>query len=113
MQSFNRAGALIDKYEPLTEDPLNIPAGEYRFLYDYPISKEVYIPHNLTEKSSIIDVLLIAKEDYEKIYKIDNEECIDPNDAPFGIWGHHLGDLYFEGIAVNTKNNVIGFYMGS
>lgn len=122
--TFTRSAALVDENNPLTEAALSIPAGKYAFAYDYPFSRVVLIAHDLTEATNVIDILEMARADYEAIYALEDDEVgetgnipgmlnRDVSDGPIGIWGHHLSDLYFDGVSICPKRREVYFNMGS
>lgn len=125
VKSFCREDALAEKeYGQLSERPVNIPDGEYTFTYTYPLSCNAHFKHEVNSAMSIIDVLLLAKSDYERIYKEEDETDGDPgmipgmlnrarSSGPYGIWGHVLEDLYFEGVTVDTDAKTVKLDMGS
>lgn len=124
VESFTRDEALNDEYSPLTEDALNIPAGEYTFVYTYPLSREAKFKHTLDPSINLIQLLLRAKGDYEMIYALEENAAGNPghipgmlnrqaSDGPYGIWGHDLSDLYFESVEVDTKKMIVSFGIGS
>jgi len=98
--------------------------GEYTFNYDYPLSRIASFKHILTPDMTGEDLLVLGREDYERIYKEEHEADCDPGHAPgmlnrqrsqgpYGIWGHDICDLYFEGIDINPDSKTIEFSMGS
>lgn len=114
-----------ESYEDkLSEKPLKIPAGTYTFVYHYPLTTKAQFQHPITPKTSIIDVLLLAKADYQAIYDAEESKSGNPgyipgmlnrqvSKGPYGIWGHDMSDLYFEGVKVNTKKMTVTFSIGS
>lgn len=110
--------------EVLSKDPLGIPAGDYTFVYQYPLEQPAEFKHPVTETASIIDIFLIGKADYEAIYKAEEDAVGHPGNSPgllnrasshgpHGIWGHDLSDLFFEGLNVSIEAKTIKFVMGS
>lgn len=111
-------------YDHLPSDtPLGLD-GIYTFVYDYPLSKRARFDHPLVPSVSALDILTIAKADYKFIYAAEDADVGGPtddipgtmnrssSDGRYGIWGHCLGDLFFEGIKID-EHNVIEFIMGS
>ena len=99
---------------------LGLEAGDYRFVYTYPLSKPAEFVHRLSGKTSARSILTQAARDYRKIYAAENDPGYIPgmmnrsqSDGPYGIWGHYLRDLYFEGIEISTKRKTVKFSMGS
>jgi len=108
----------------LSKDSLKL-SGEYTFKYDYPLSNNAAFKHKLTNKMTAANILLTAKNDYARIYnEEDTATKVKPGlipgmlnrnetDGPYGIWGHSIGDLFFEGIKINEKKKEITFDIGS
>ncbi len=123
--SFTREEALIDKHCKLSDEPIGLPPGEFTFAYDYPLSKEVRFKHELGADASIIDILMEARADYLAIYSIEDAftgEAVGmipgtfnraQSDGPYGIWGHVMSDLYFEGVDIDMVARRITFSIGS
>jgi hypothetical protein len=104
IESFDRESALVDEVCPLTDTPLNLEEGNYVFFYDYPMNEDVCFNHRLTPAMSVIDVLLLATEDYKEIYKdYDN------------TWGggHSLNNLFFETVRIAPQTKEVCFNIGS
>lgn len=98
--------------------------GSFTFVYDYPLSRPAKFEHIITTNTTARDILTIAKKDYEEIYRLEEEADGDPgniegmlnretSDGPYGIWGHGISDLYFEGIRIDEKNRQVKFSIGS
>jgi hypothetical protein len=107
----------------MTSAPLNLPAGEYTFLYRYPLSTEAKFTHALTSETSAIDLLTICAEDYRRIYREEDSDGDGPGNVPglfnrarshgkYGIWAHGFGDLFLEGVQVRDDKTV-SFSIGS
>ena len=122
-QSFTREEALADKHYPMTDAHLGLE-GEYTFVYTYPLSTKAWFGHPVISSTSAVDILLIAKADYEHIYAAEEKAAGDPghipgmlnrqaSEGPYGIWGHDFSDLYFENINIDNVKKVISFGMGS
>ena len=102
---------------------LHLPAGEYTFTYDYPLEDEAEFKHHLTERTSILDILELGAQDYKAIYDEEGQTAsADPTPSgallnrgdshgKYGIWGHDIEDLVFEGVRV--KNFKVEFDIGS
>jgi hypothetical protein len=99
-------------------------SGMYAFSYDYPLSVIATFEHQLTPETTGEDLLVLARGDYERIYNEEHSEVGDPGHIPgmlnraqsngtYGIWGHVLSDLYFEGVDIDTVARRITFSMGS
>lgn len=98
--------------------------GEYTFDYDYPLSNKASFKHTITPDMTGEDLLVIARADYERIYREEEGDDGDPGHIPgmfnrarscgrYGIWGHDFSDLYFEGISINTITKQVELNMGS
>lgn len=122
--SFTRECAAEDEEYPLAEMPLGIEAGEYAFVYRYPLSQRASFRHALPNTTSVVDILLQARADYEHIYA-EEDRTVGPTEnipgmlnrqqsqGPYGIWGHDFSDLYFEGVEIDTAERIVTFNMGS
>lgn len=125
--SFTREDAVAPKenyIDPIPDTPAGFLAGFYFFRYTYPLSVEARFSHELTPEMSWVDLLLLAKQDYERIYREEDEDCGPTGNIPgmlnrasskgkYGIWGHHLSDLYFEGVKVDYDTKMVDFIIGS
>lgn len=109
---------------PEAKGPLGLPEGEYEFRYDYPLRTTAKFKRKLTEKTSARNILRFGARDYKRIYDAEDREAGDPgyihgmfnresSDGPYGIWGHYMGDLFFESIYIDPKRRVITFGVGS
>ena len=98
-------------------------SGDYVFKYTYPLRREATFKHSLQSPTGA-EILLLARADYEAIYKKEEEDDCDPghvpgmlnraqSNGPYGIWGHDITDLYFETIHIDTVNKTISFVIGS
>lgn len=98
--------------------------GEYTFVYDYPLSRAAAFEHVLTSEMNGEDVLVLARQDYGRIYREEESAVGNPghipgmlnravSEGPYGIWGHDFNDLFFEGIKVDKAQMRITFAMGS
>lgn len=122
--SFTRKNANDDPRWQLPPEWLDLPAGDYTFHYDYPLSREAEFKHVLTERTTVIDILLLGAADYRTIYAEETDTEGIPGNIPgmlnraptngkYGIWGHVLSDLYFEAIHINVNTKSINFGIGS
>jgi hypothetical protein len=118
----NKPKGEYDEYPPAGS--LDLPEGKYEFHYDYPLSTKAVFKRKLKSKTSGRNILRYAAKDYKKIYDIEDGKVGNPgnipgmlnrasSNGPFGIWGHDIGDLYFEGIYIDLDKKVITFGMGS
>jgi len=64
---------------------------ELTFLINYPVNNPLQV--KIENISCIADILVpIARAYKNKIYKYPEK---------YGVWGHDISDLYFEGIVIN------------
>ena len=105
------------------KNPLKLDQKTYTFTYDYPLTNKATFRHNLDSDTSPFDILKIAAADYHLIYDKENANSeIGPSpttfnrgssNGPYGIYGHYITDLYFEGISIDKNNCLITFAVGS
>jgi hypothetical protein len=99
-------------------------SGEYAFSYDYPLSRIAVFKHTITPDMTGEDLLALARMDYGRIYREEEEAVGNPghitgmlnrqtSQGPYGIWGHDFSDLFFEGIEYDSEKRTIEFSMGS
>ena len=103
---------------------LNIPPGKMKLTLTYPLGTPASMDFKVDDSTTVGDVLWIAAKFYEKVY--DEEDSWDtpssPDErtgllnrertsGPYGIWGHDIGDLWFEGIRIDGRK--ITLCMGS
>lgn len=122
--SFEKDGDVQD-YNDVSElkTPLGL-VGTFYFTFTYPLSVTASFPHELTADMTGEDLLVLARGDYERIYR-EEEAAVGnpghipgmlnraPSPGPYGIWGHDFSDLYFEGIEINVASKKVNFNMGS
>ena len=117
--------AKADRYTKIpSSDPLGLE-GTFEFQYTYPLSKTAVFKHALTKDMSGLDLLLLGRADYERIYREEDGDVGAPtpmipgmlnrqqSDGRWGIWGHVIDDLFFEGIEIDHCKSTISFGMGS
>lgn len=120
-----KRGMKLSEYGDLPKDkPLGL-CGRFVFSYDYPLSKVATFEHNISKDMDGIDILLIGKKDYKRIYKEEDEDVAKPtpmipgmlnrqtSNGRWGIWGHVIDDLFFESIEIDEKKKTISFGIGS
>jgi hypothetical protein len=114
----NKPKAEYDEYPK--SGPLGLREGEYEFQYDYPLDTVAKFKRKLNAKHSARNILRFAARDYKKIYDAEDDPGYRGKSfnrgmsaGPYGIWGHYMGDLYFEGIHIDENKKVIKFGMGS
>ncbi len=110
-------GVINGKYEKYFNEPIN-----GKFNITYPL--KVIVEKELKNINSIGELLWEISQTYKKIYDEENKSTtISPGYIPgmmnrnktngkYGIWGHDLGDLVFEGIEI-YDNGTIDFFVGS
>lgn len=122
--TFCREDASSDEKYILSEDRLGLAEDAYTFVYTYPLSRVARLREMLLPTTSIVDVLLLARNHYEQIYAAEEDSAGNPGHIPgtlnrmksngsYGIWGHDFSDLYFEEVSIDTEDKVITFGMGS
>lgn len=105
-------------------DEIVVESPEIEIIFDYPLSNEVVLSfsndgHPFTRR----DFWRAVYEGYTQIYReedeVEGETGNYPgmlnrqhSDGPHGIWGHHIDDLFIEGVA-EVKPNVFALSMGS
>ena len=112
-----------EEYDTLPDNkPLGL-VGTFKFEYDYPLNTKAVFEHQLTAETTALDILEMGQADYKRIYREEDEDVGAPtgnipgmlnrqiSSGRYGIWGHSIGDLFFEGIKIS--GNVISFEMGS
>jgi hypothetical protein len=75
------------------------------FEIDYPLSTKVEV--KIPKAKSIADILVPIADPYKNIIYIDADK-----ENKYGVWGHGIQDLYFEGFTIN-ENGVSELYIGS
>lgn len=127
VKSFTKEEAMVSDEEwrqPISDQPAGFKKGNYTFCYDYPLNTEAQFMHELTPEMTWIDLLLLAKADYEEIYRREDAACGPTgnipgmlnrasSNGPYGIWGHDISDLYFERVMVNDERFTVEFFIGS
>jgi len=75
------------------------------FEIDYPLSTKVEV--KIPKAKSIADILVPIADAYKNIIYKDADK-----ENKYGVWGHGIQDLYFEGFTIN-ENGVSELYIGS
>lgn len=87
-----------------------------KFNITYPL--EVVVEGSVEKVSTIGELLWKVAQMYDKIYKEEEETTSvevghrNQTNGKYGIWGHDIGDLVFEGVVV-YDNGTIEFLIGS
>lgn len=87
----------INKFLTLTPNLNKIISNKYRDVYcivDYPVKNPVIFKFKIDEPITIGKLLYVDAHTYHEIYRIEDENM---NNPPFGIWGHFIGDLCYNG----------------
>jgi hypothetical protein len=87
----------VDKIITLLPNINKIISDKYRDIYcivDYPVEKSVIFKFKVAIPITIGKLLYINAHMYHEIYRIEDENIDNP---PFGIWGHFIGDLCYNG----------------
>jgi len=113
-----RSAALIDGDEIVADSP------EIEIVFDYPLSHRVTLFFSNDGKPfTRRNFWRAVHEGYTQIYR-EEDEAVGKTDnipgmlnrqeseGPYGIWGHHIGDLYIEGVQ-EVKQNKFELLMGS
>lgn len=98
--------------------------GDFAFVYEYPLTSEALIVHDIWNPTAH-QVLLLGALDYQRIYDEEDETASAPprsmgnlvnrgfSDGKYGICGHYLGDLTFVEILVYPVAREIRFSVNS
>jgi len=105
------------KYKMLKPDEVVIRKHNIVIEYSYPLSNKVDFSHKRKGGWTRKALFAAIQKDYAKIYR-DEDKAVGPtdnipgmfnrdkSDGPYGIWGHDIGDLVVEGVAVSDKGKV-------
>lgn len=81
------------------------PNQVYMFIFDYPLSQEAHFLVNTGKRGmGTGEIIRKAGVLYNQIYRYP---------VKYGIWGHDIEDLYFEGISVDHDRRFVSFAVGS
>jgi len=75
------------------------------FEIDYPLSTKVEV--KISKAKTIADILLPIADVYKNVIYADAEK-----ENKYGVWGHGIGDLYFEQITIN-EDGKCDLFIGS
>lgn len=81
-----------------------VPGMTLSLEINYPLSVPSSINIEVTEDTSVSTIISRIADKYRRIYK---------NPKEYGIWGHGLGDLWIEGLTLDTDAKKINLYVGS
>jgi len=91
-------------------------------IFNYPLSGEFRFKLKKSEGSiTRKDFASFVQSTYRRIYDEESSGQVEnivgmlnrqKTDGPYGIWGHHIGDLVIEGVR-HTGNNVYTLIIGS
>lgn len=68
--------------------------NEIYCIIEYPLDKKAIFKYKIEEEITIGKLLYIYSHMYHEIYRIEDENMDNP---VFGIWGHYIGDLVYNG----------------
>jgi len=101
---------LVDPDEKITD------REELSITFDYPMSFPLTITFTNIGGFTRLDLFRVIYEGYKYIYNLEEKEVGEEgmlNKAGiFGIWGHHIGGLFIEGVVIDDEGNV-DLIMGS
>ena len=119
----------IDRDDPKQvidgDDVITTTAEKVTVIFSYPLKGKFRFDLNkFGGNITIGDFAEFIQSTYLRIYK-EEKEGIDepvenipgmynrmPSDGPYGIWGHHIGDLVVEGVQ-RTGDNLYSLHIGS
>lgn len=108
----------------INPDEIIIPDEKITLRITYPLSVEVLHEYEQKGGFSRKDLFRRIYEVYKKIYDEEEKQVGDPgtyeslynrreSNDPYGIWGHHLDDLYLELIRYSPKTRIVNLAIGS
>jgi len=97
-----------NKDKVVNPDELVTGEKEIEIVFDYPLSQEAVLKFKSENGFTRKDFLVAVRDGYRQIYREEDEVCgetgsvpgllnRDKSNGPHGIWGHVIGDLFFEG----------------
>lgn len=131
LEEFDIECLSIEEFASFTE----VKASAIGVQFVKPVTGKVYLTYpldviveaDIVNSRSVGQILWQIAKTYDFIYKDEDETCetevvpVDERgsllnrnstDGKYGIWGHDLGDLVFEKLAI-YDNNVIEIWIGS
>lgn len=96
-------------------DEIVVEASSITIVFSYPLSREVEFTFENNRPYTRKDFWRVVYEGYKRIYREeDDAEGSTDNlpgmlnrgfsEGPYGIWGHHIDDLYLEGVKEISPN---------
>jgi len=114
--------AFDDSEEVLGKDEIITHAKKVTVIFSYPLSGEFKFEFkNSQGKMTRREFALFIQSTYRRIYHEETSGQVENivgmlnrqrTDGPYGIWGHHIGDLVIEGVR-HTGDNVYTLIIGS
>ena len=111
-----------DPEEILGKDDIITHAKKATVIFRYPLTEEFKFEFkNSQGKITRREFALFIQSTYRRIYNEESSGQVEnivgmlnrqKTDGPYGIWGHHIGDLVIEGVR-HTGNNVYSLSIGS
>ncbi len=111
-----------DSEEVLDKDEVISSAKEVTVIFNYPLSGEFKFEFkNSQGKITRREFALFIQSTYRRIYDEESSEPVknvsgmlnrQRTDGPYGIWGHHIGDLVIEGVQ-HIGDSVYVLHIGS
>lgn len=111
-----------DPEEVVGKDEIITHAKKVTVIFSYPLSGEFrFTLKNSQGKITRGDFASFIQSTYRRIYDEESSGEVENivgmlnrqrTDGPYGIWGHHIGDLVIEGVQ-HIGNNVYSLIIGS
>ena len=88
--------------------------------FNYPLTNPTILTFKNNKGFSRMDIFKAIYEGYTHIYNLEEKTCGPTGNIPgnrklsigqFGIWGHHIDQLFIEGFDIDNEN--IKLHMGS
>lgn len=99
------------------------PAAIFALTIDYPVVRPAIFDLRLICDVDIREILWRAAKCYAEVYAAAGAPEVAegsmlanpsfPADTGWGVWGHDIGDLVFEGVLVDHKLRTIRLFVGS
>ncbi len=111
-----------DPEEVLGKDEIITHGKEATVIFNYPLSGEFKFEFkNSQGKITRKEFASFIQSTYRRIYDEESSKPVEnipgmwnrqKTDGPYGIWGHHIGDLVIEGVQ-HIGNDVYALHIGS